>query len=161
MQKNAPNMAPLVEIRPAQHHETPLGPTECATAIAAGTFEGCTLLSDLPAPAQQILRIVVGHGGSIGQATLRTQSWPLSSIDGPVQFLAAHGLLAIIKSGASYRVTKPGTQLVHADASRPRVAAPRTFFRAGSYEGKELQNNSTRPGAYTALQLASRGMLAS
>lgn len=130
-------------------------------ATEVGTFDDCALLSDLPAPAQQLLRIVVDAGGNVGRATLRAQSWPLARIDGPLKFLAGHGLLKIIKSGSSYCATGLGTQLVQADADRPRVATSRTFFRADCYDGKELQNNSTRPGAYTAMRLDSRGMLAS
>lgn len=160
MQKTYSPIAPLVGIRAPGRNETPLSPSECTAAIAAGAFDGCTLLSDLPGPAQQLLRIVVGAGGRIGRATLRAQSYPLASTREPLQFLADHRLLIIIKSGASYAATAAGAQLVQADAAHPRIAAPRTFFSAESYDGKELRDNSTRPGAYTALRLASRGLLA-
>lgn len=155
MQTNKKNPIPLVELRAPAAGETPPSPAERAMAIAAGTFDDCLLIGDLPLSAQLLLRIVA-EGPSISRIALAERAYPNPRIDSAVELLVWHGLVARLKNSVSYKITAAGADLVTA-VTAPQPTPPRTFTRAGAYEGQELRNNSLRPGAYVAMGLPSHG----
>lgn len=155
MQINKKNLAALVELRAPAAGETPPSPAERDMAIAAGTFDDCLLIGDLPLSAQLLLRIVAA-GPSIGRAALAERAYPNPRIGSAVDLLVWHRLVTRLKNGMSYKITSAGAALVAA-ATAPKPTPPRTFARAGAYEGRELHNNSLRPGAYVAMGLPSHG----
>lgn len=104
-----------------------------------------------------MLRILFGCQ-TMGKATLLEQMQPCAGLSRPFAELLQHRLASRKSDNAYYWITPAGVVLA-STCNAPSIAAPaRTSITAGVYDGADLRRHSVRPGAYTALDLPSRGI---